>query len=289
MTFEILAQAVINGILMGFVFALVAVGLSLILGVAQIINFAHGEFLMLGMYTAFWMWALFRLDPLVSLPISIGALGLLGVCVYKLINKIILDAPRLTQIFTTFGLSIFLRSMAQFLWSPNSRMVQNSLVGDLRVAHGKVNVGAPQLVAAAGAVLAYRVSHWLVDKTEIGRAMMATAEDRDAASLMGINTEQMYTLAWAVGSACVGLAGGLLTTFYPVEPNIGLVFGTTASVVIALGGFGSIKGAFAAGIIVGLIQVVGGFLIGPAFKFAVVLVVYLLVVAIRPQGLLGKY
>ncbi len=289
MTYEILAQTVINGLLMGFVISLVAVGLSLIFGVVQIINFAHGDFLMLSMYASFWMWSLFKLDPLVSLPVPVISVALLGVCVYKLITKRIIDAPRLTQIFATFGLSIFLRSLAQFLWTPNFRVIQNSLVGEARIPLGRVFVGLPQLVAAGGAVVAFGFVYWLVEKTEIGRALMATAEDRDAASLMGINTEKMYTLAWAIGSACVGVAGGLLSTFYYVEPGIGQIFGTTASVVIALGGFGSIPGAFIAGILVGLIQVLGGFFVAPAYKFAVVLAIYLLVVIVRPKGLLGRF
>jgi len=289
MTFDLLAQTLVSGVLIGFVFALVAVGLTLIFGMMEIVNFAHGEFLMMAMYASFWMWSLFALDPLVSLPITTLALMLMGAVTYKLIIKRILNAPMLAQIFATFGLMVFLRSLAQFLWTPNFRVIQHSLVSDVRLEVGSVFVGLPQLVAAMGAVLTFAFIYWLVEKTETGRAMMATAEDRDAAALMGIDSERMFTMAWAIGSGCVGVAGALLSTYYYIQPEVGAVFGITTFVVVALGGFGSIPGAFVAGILVGLIQVFAGLIIGPSLKFAVVLAIYLLVVLVRPQGLLGKF
>ena len=289
MTFELLAQTAVSGLLMGFIFALVAVGLTLIFGMVEIVNFAHGEFLMLAMYASFWMWSLFGLDPLASLPVSTLALVLLGIATHKLIIKRILNAPMLAQIFATFGLMVFLRSLAQFLWTPNFRVIQHSLVSEGRIDLGGVFIGLPQLVAAAGAIITFAFIYWFVEKTETGRALMATAEDRDAASLMGINSDRMFTLVWAIGAGCVGIAGGLLSTFYYIQPEVGAVFGLTTFVVVALGGFGSIPGAFIAGILVGLVQVLAGLFIGPSWKFAVVLGIYLLVVLLRPQGLLGKY
>jgi len=275
--------------MIGFVFALVAVGLTLIFGMMEIVNFAHGEFLMLAMYASFWMWSLFGLDPLASLPVSTLALVLLGIATHKLIIKRILNAPMLAQIFATFGLMVFLRSLAQFLWTPTFRVIQHSLVSEGRIDLGGVFIGLPQLVAAAGAIITFAFIYWFVEKTETGRALMATAEDRDAASLMGINSDRMFTLVWAIGAGCVGIAGGLLSTFYYIQPEVGAVFGLTTFVVVALGGFGSIPGAFIAGILVGLVQVLAGLFIGPSWKFAVVLGIYLLVVLLRPQGLLGKY
>jgi branched-chain amino acid transport system permease protein len=289
MTPLILTQSVADGLLIGFVFALVAVGLTLIFGMVEIVNFAHGEFLMLAMYASFWMWSLFGLDPLVSLPVSTIALALLGIATYKLIIKRILNAPMLAQIFATFGLMVLLRSLAQFLWTPNFRVIQNSVVAGGRVDLGGIFLGVPQLVAAVGAIVTFAFIYWFMEKTETGRAMMATAEDRDAASLMGINSDRMFTLVWAIGSGCVGVAGALLSTFYYIQPEVGAVFGLTTFVVVALGGFGSIPGAFIAGLLVGLVQVMAGLLIGPSLKFAVVLAIYLLVVLIRPQGLLGEF
>ncbi len=289
MTFDLIAQSLVNGLMLGFLFALVAVGLSLIFGMVEIVNFAHGEFLMLSMFASFWMWSLFAIDPLISLPVSTAALVLLGIATHKLIIRRILHAPMLAQIFATFGLSVFLRSTAQFLWTPNFRVIQHSLVSDIRISVGGVFVGAPQLIAAIGAILAFGFVYWFVQRTETGRALMATAEDREAAALMGIDADRMFTLTWAIGAGCVGLAGGLLSTYYYIQPEVGAVFGLTSFVVVALGGFGSIPGAFIAGILVGLVQVMAGFVIAPALKFAVVLAIYLLVVLIRPQGLLGEF
>ncbi|MCL4532156.1 MAG: branched-chain amino acid ABC transporter permease, partial [Actinobacteria bacterium] len=195
MTAELLTQTAVNGLMIGFIFSLVAVGLTLIFGMMEIVNFAHGEFLMIGMYASFWMWSLFSLDPLVSLPVSTLALALLGIATYKLIIKPILQAPMLAQIFATFGLMVFLRSLAQFLWTPNFRVIQHSLVSDGRLELGGIFVGLPQLVAAVGAVATFAFIYWFVEKTETGRALMATAEDRDAASLMGINSDRMFTVA----------------------------------------------------------------------------------------------
>ncbi|HZK67321.1 MAG TPA: branched-chain amino acid ABC transporter permease [Chloroflexota bacterium] len=290
MTFEIVAQTLISGLLTGFIFALVAVGLSLIFGMMEIVNFAHGEFLMLAMYASFWMWSLFGLDPLVSLPITVALMAILGVAVYRGLIKPILHAPMLAQIFATFGLAVFLRSAAQFLWTPNFRVVQNPIVGsDSRIDLGGIFIGGPQLVAALGAIVTFALIYWLVERTEVGRAMMATAEDRETAALMGIDSDKMFTLAWAIGAGCVGVAGALLANFYYIQPEVGVVFGLTTFVVVAMGGFGSIPGALIAGILVGLIQVIAGFVIDPAWKFAVVLAIYLLVVFVRPQGLLGEY
>lgn len=288
-TFELIAQAIVNGLLIGFVFALVAVGLTMIFGMVEIVNFAHGEFLMLAMYSSFWMWSLFGIDPLASMPVTTLALVVLGISTHQLIIKRILHAPMLAQIFATFGLSVFLRNLAQFLWSPNYRVIQNTVVSEGRINLGGVFIGMPQLVAAIGAIIAFLFIYWLVERTEVGRALMATAEDRQAASLMGISPDRMFNITWAIGAGCVGVAGSLMSSFYYIQPEVGLVFGLTSFVVVALGGFGSIPGAFIAGLLVGLVQVGAGVFIAPAFKFAIVLAIYLVVVILRPQGLMGKF
>ena len=148
--------------------------------------------------------------------------------------------------------------------------------------------GLPQIAAAAGAVLATLLLGWFLNRTRLGAALEATAADREAAQLMGIPAQRMFTLAWGIGAACAGIAGALLSTFYPVFPEVGGNFILVAFVVVALGGFGSVSGAFLAGIVVGVVEVVGGFLIGPQLKLALVLLLYLLVVLVRPQGLLGR-
>ena len=285
---DVLAQGILSGILMGFVYALIAVGLSLIFGLMEIVNFAHGEFLMLSMYTAFWGWALLGLDPLLSVPLCAAALFLLGWLTYAGIIRRVLGGPMLAQIFATFGFGIFLRAAAQFMWTPDFRQVGRAWVqGPVKILG--ISVGLPQVVASGASLVAFGLLYWFITRTETGMALEATAEDRQAAALMGINTERMFALGWGIGSACVGVAGAFLASFFYIFPQVGFLFALIAYVIVALGGFGSILGSLVAGLIIGMVEVLGGLLIAPAFKYVVVYLIYLLIVLVRPQGLLGKY
>ncbi len=287
MTAQILLQTVLSGLLIGLVYSLVAVGLTLIFGVMDIVNFAHGEFLMLGMYASFWGYALWRLDPLFTLPFTALGLFALGALVYRLVIRRIIDAPMLSQVFTTFGLMILFRGLAQYLWRPDFRSVDRTVVAG-KVAFAGMQLGLPQVVSAVGAVATTGAVLWFLRGTRLGAALEATAADREAAALMGIDGQKMFALAWGIGAACAGVAGALLSTTYPVFPEVGAGFILIAFVLVALGGFGSVAGAFWAGILVGVVEVVGGFLWDPAYKMVLVLSLYLLVVWLRPQGLLGK-
>jgi branched-chain amino acid transport system permease protein len=286
-TTEAILQILTSGLLIGLMFSLIAVGLNLIFGVMDIVNFAHGEFLMISMYIAYWLFALLNLDPVYSLPICALVMFVLGVATHKILISRIMNAPMLAQIFATFGLMIFLQSLAFYLWKPDYRTIGKSLLTGRIEVYG-IFIGRPQLFSALGALATAGILFFLINRTELGRALRATSEDREAAALMGINTDRMYAFAWGLGSSCVGVAGALLATFYPIFPQVGAVFGLTAFVVVVLGGFGSITGAFIAGIIVGVIQVTGGILFEPAFKNIFVYSLFLIVVFIRPQGLLGK-
>lgn len=283
----LLLQTLVSGLLIGLVYALLAVGLTLIFGVMDIVNFAHGEFLMLAMYITYWMWVLGRVDPVFSLPVTAFLLFLIGVLTYRLVIRHILDAPMLAQIFSTFGLMLFFRFLAQVLWSEDYRRIRGSLLeGRLEIAG--VFLGRPEVAAALGGILTTFLLYLFLKKTRVGWALEATAENRTVAAIMGIDTEWMFTLAWGLGAACAGIAGTLLATFYPIFPEAGAVFVLVTYVAVALGGFGNITGAFLGGIIIGLIQVLGGFLWEPRFKDVLVYAVYLLVVLVRPQGLLGR-
>jgi branched-chain amino acid transport system permease protein len=287
-TAEVLLQGIVSGLLMGFVYALIAAGLSLIFGLMEIVNFAHGEFLMLAMFSTFWAWSLWRLDPVVSLPLTAAALFLLGFATYHGLIRWVLGAPMLAQIFATFGLAIFLRSAAQAIWGVDFHLVKDPLVQG-RISLAGLFIGLPQLVASVGALLAFVFLNWFISRTETGLALQATAQDRQAASLMGIDTERMFALGWGIGAACVGVAGALLTMFFYVFPDVGATFALLAYVTVALGGFGNVPGTLVAGVAVGLIEVLGGLLIAPALKYVAVFVLYLLVVLWRPQGLFGRF
>lgn len=230
-----------------------AIGLTLIFGVMDIVNFAHGEFLMLGMYASFWMFALLALDPMFTLPLTVLVLFAFGVLLYRLVVRRIIDAPPLSQIFTTFGLMLLMRGLAQFFWKPDYRTIENSLVaGSIKVAG--VQVGRPQVVAGLGAVLVTGLIYFFLNRTKLGAALEATAADKEAARLMGIDSHKMFALAWGTAAACAGAAGGLLSTFFPIFPDVGANFILLAFVVVNLGGFGSVMGAFWAGIIVGVTE-----------------------------------
>jgi branched-chain amino acid transport system permease protein len=288
MTVEVLLQGVVGGLLMGFVYALIAAGLSLIFGLMEIVNFAHGEFLMLAMFATFWAWALWSLDPLLSLPLTVALLFALGVLTYQGVVRWILGAPMLAQIFATFGLAVFLRSAAQALWGVDFQLVRDPWVAG-RISLGGLFIGLPQLVASLGALAAFAFLTWFIRRTETGLALQATAQDRQAASLMGIDTDRMFALGWGIGAACVGAAGGLLAIFFYVFPDVGGTFALLAYVAVALGGFGNVPATLAAGVVVGLVEVLGGLLVAPALKYVAVFALYLAVVLWRPQGLFGRF
>jgi len=289
MTTEIVVQTIVSGLLMGGIYALVACGLTLIFGLMEIVNFAHGEFLMIAMYTAFWSYVLVGLDPLLSLPFVMLVLFVIGTATYYGIIRHILGASVLVQITTTFGLAIFIRSAAQFLWTPDFRSIDAPLV-DGRIVIADIFLGLPQIVASVGCILAFAALYWFVNRTETGLALQATAQDKEAASLMGIPTDRMYALGWGIGSACVGVAGALVANYYYIFPEVGITFALIAYVAVAMGGFGSLVGALIAGVAIGLVEALGGlFAPVPAYKYVIIFLLYLGVVMIRPMGMFGRY
>jgi branched-chain amino acid transport system permease protein len=281
-----LVQQIVNGLLIGFIYSLIAIGLTLIWGVMNIVNFAHGDFLMLGMFTSFWLYTLYGVDPLFSIPVCTALLFILGLLIYRYIVSKVMKGPMLAQLVVTFGISIFLANLAVFLWTPDFRLIEKPLLhGTWDI--GDIKLSVPKFVATIGSVIVSLFVFLFLRKTKTGKAILATEMDREAALLMGINTERINSISFALGSALVGVAGAFLSTYYYIYPQVGGTFGLIAFCVVALGGFGSIEGAFIAGIIVGLTQTLGGFFIDPAYKYAIVFLIYLITVWIRPQGLLG--
>lgn len=285
---NILTQVIISGLLMGGIYALVAVGLSITWGVTEIVNFAHGDFMMLSMFSAFFIWKYLGIDSIYSFPIIMAALFVVGVVCYNLLVRKTLHAGFIPQIFATFGLLIFLESMAQFLWTPNFKMIENPVIHG-QISIGKIFISVSQLVACVIAVGGVICLNWFLTKTEWGLAIQATTESRDTAALMGINSEAMFALSWGIGAASVALAGVLVSNFFYIFPQVGLSFTTIAFVTVALGGFGSLYGTLLAGLMIGLVESLGGFFVGPQYKLAIVFVLYLIVVSIKPKGMFGRY
>ncbi len=283
-----MVEVVVSGVLNGLVYALISMGLALIWGITDVINFAHGDFLMLGMYTAFWLYTLFGLDPLLASPLAAIILGFVGYATYNLVIRRILKGPPIAQVLATFGLSILIRYLAFFFFSPNYRSIQHSLVsGSIKFAG--FQFGLPQIVTAAASLLVAAVLIYAIYRSRWGLGLLAVAEDRQAASLVGVNPDRVNTQVWIVGSAAVGLAGALMTTFFYVFPGVGLIFVLLAFVAVSLGGFGSVLGAFIAGILIGVVQSLAGFYLDASLQNAVVYGLFLLLLWVRPQGLFGRW
>jgi branched-chain amino acid transport system permease protein len=243
---------------------------------------------MVAMYVTFFAWSLGRIDPIVAAPLTALALAGVGWATYHGLIRRVLAAPMLAQIFATFGLAVFLRNGAQFAFGVDFLTVQNPWLSG-RISIGGMFLGLPQLAASAVALVAFVALYLFLSRTETGLALTATAQDRQAASLMGIDTQRMFALGWAIGGACVGVAGALVAMFFYIYPDVGSTFGLLAYVTVALGGFGNVPGTLVAGVVVGVVEAVAGLLIPPAFKYSVVFLLYLAVVLWRPQGLFGRF
>jgi len=268
-------------------FALVALGLAIIFGVMDIVNFAHGEFLMVGMYAAFLTASGLAIEPLLTLPVSAVVCFILGMGSYYLLVRYLLRGPMLAQLLGTFGLMIFIRYLAMAIFGPDYKILDQGLLIGKSIKWGQVVISYSKLGTAVISIIAFGAIYWLINRTRLGMALKATALDVEAAGYMGINTEKMRGLAWGLGGATVGIAGALLTNFYYVFPTVGMLFVMIAFATVALGGFGSIKGAFIAGLIMGLIIDIGGTYIGPQYKFVLIYLTFFLVIILRPQGLFG--
>ena len=288
----LLVQAVADGLLMGLLYALVAVGLTIIWGLMEMINFAHGEFMMLGMFGAWGLSVALGWDPLVSmLPIAVVMYGF-GVLVYRGLMQRVQRGEVFTQIFATVGLFFLTQNGVVALFTSDYRFVQNSFLTGLSGANLSVlgiRVGVPLLVGGLIALGLFAILFLLIDRTDFGLALQATAEDREAAMLVGVRPQRMYAVAWGLGTALVAVAGVILANFFAVYPQAGLSFTVLAYAIVALGGFGSILGTLFAALLVGVVQSVTAAFLPPAFKDAFVFASYILIGLFRPQGLFGRF
>jgi branched-chain amino acid transport system permease protein len=287
-----LTQAIVNGLQMGFLYALVAVGLTIIWGLMEMINFAHGEFLMLGMFGAWWLSVAVGLDPLLSMvPVGLVMYGF-GILVYRLLMRRVQGGDPFTQIFATIGLLFLLQNAIVAGFTSDYRFVGDSALTRLsgtKLQLLGITFGVPLLAAAGLALLLFLGLYLLIERTEFGLALQATSEDRDAARLVGIKPQRMFAVAWGLGAALVAIAGAILVNFFATYPQVGLQFTVLAYAIVALGGFGSILGTLLAALVVGVIQSVTVVYLPPAFKDAFVFASYLLIGLFRPQGLFGRF
>ena len=283
---DLLAQALVTGILIGGVFALLSVGLTLIWGVMRIINFAHGEFLMVGMYIVYFLVAKAGWDPYVTLLISAPALFVVGVAIFRLTIQPILSDPSMNQIMLTLGLSLILQNLALVLFSADPLIVQTAY-SRVTFSLGPAVVRVPQLIAFGGSGVAAVLLYWFLQRTDAGRAIRAASQNREAAVLMGIDVQRTFLLAFGIGSACLGVAASLMVPFYYTSPTVGLWFGLVSFVVVVLGGMGNFIGALVGGLIIGLTEAFGAAILPGSLSRVFTFAIFILALLFRPQGIFG--
>lgn len=281
---EILVQIILYGTLTGGVYALVAMGLSLIFGVMDVVNFAHGAYLMLAMYSSFFAWQIFNIDPFVSILIIAPAFFVFGVISERLVIHPIIDEPDFAQIFATVGLIWVFENTAHFLWGADPRGIS--------AGYGGMNIlGIPvQEVRVFGFVIAIITAigmYILLEKTKIGLAIRATSQDKQAAKLMGINTKWVYMVTFGLGIALVGVAGPVVASIFSTTPTVGANYVLIAFVVVVLGGLGDVFGAIWAGILIGIVDSAVAFYAEPTLSAPVYYTIFIVVLVLRATGHLG--
>jgi branched-chain amino acid transport system permease protein len=287
MSLQIFAQTVVNGLFIGGIYALVAVGLTLIYGVMVILNFAHGEFLMLGMYVAFALFTLAGLDPYVSVPIAAILIFLVGASIQRGLIQRVLSAHPLNQIVLLLGVSTLIIGLAQFFFTAEARAIHVPYETEVITILG-LRLSIPRMIAFFASLIISLVLFLFLRVTKTGKAIRAVSQSRDAALLMGIDVKFIYLLAFGIGAAVTAVAGVLLTPNYKMIPTIGQSFAVTAFVVVVLGTMGNFIGAFLGGLIIGLVEVFAGFFLGGDLKILASMLVFILVLLFRPAGLFGR-
>ena len=283
-----IAQAVVNGLLIGGIYALVSIGVSLIFGVVKIVNFAQGEFVMIGMYISFFLATNFGIDPLVSLAVSMPTLFVVGVLLQHFLIRRVLALGDMPQIFLTFAVSLLLLNLALLLFTANYRTVETSY-SDVAIQIAGVYVALAKLIAFVVAMLLSALLWLFLRTTDLGKAMRAAAQNRDVAMLMGINPDRVFCVAVGVALALAGAAGSLLMPFYPAYPMVGQVFVLMAFVAVVLGTLGNISGALIASLMMGVAESLGIQFVGADSGLIVVFAMLLLTLALRPSGLFGGW
>ena len=291
MSVETVAQNLVFGLFVGSMYGVAAVGLALVFGVLKVLNVAHGELLMIGGYVTFWLFTLLGIDPFLSLLITIPALFLLGVILDRLVIRHVARLTGETKIknslLVSFGLSLVLQNIVIQLFTADERSVQMSYSGTGLSVFGIV-LPYTRLLTLVIALAAILSLHLFLQRTYAGKAIRATAEDWEAAALVGISIQRVYLLTFGLGAALAGIAGTLASVSYGITPSIGLAWTLQALIVIVLAGTGSILGAFPVGLFLGAVEALSATFIGPAYRELVGLVIFLLVLLLRPQGLFGR-
>jgi branched-chain amino acid transport system permease protein len=290
-----LIEDTINGILMGSIYGLTAMGLTIIFGVLKVINFAHGSLLMVGMYVAYWAVALTGLHPYLVLVLVVPVMYLFGYYMQDIVIKPIFKAEKnvrepITVIIVTTGIWYILDNLTLLIFGPQYRNLMDNPLRGKMIEMGEMFISVPKLFGFVTALVTAYGVYWFFQKTKLGRGIRATSLDREAASLMGINQYKVYNVAFGIGTATAGIAAVTLVPFYNIFPTVGVLFDIKGFIIVVLGGLGSIGGALVGGIIIGLIESVGPQFMTATWTEAIVYGLFLLVLFVKPSGLFGmKY
>jgi len=290
-----LLEDTVNGILMGSLYGLTALGLTVIFGVLKVINFAHGSLLMVGMYVAYWTVSLTGIHPYLALIIVVPVMFFFGYYMQDIVIKPIFKAEKevrepITVIIVTTGLWYILDNLTLLVFGPQYRNIQDNPLRGKMLQMGDMLISVPKLWGFVTAILTAFIIYWFFQKTRLGRGIRATSLDREAASLMGINQYKVYNIAFGIGTATAGIAGTVLVPFFNVFPTVGVLFDIKGFIIVVLGGLGSISGAIIGGIIIGLIESVAPQFMTATWTEAIIYGLFLAVLFIKPSGLFGvKY
>jgi branched-chain amino acid transport system permease protein len=282
-----IAQAVLDGVLLGALYALVGMGMALIFGVMRIVNFAHGAFLMLAMYVTFVLFDKLHINPYLGFIAAAVVLFGLGVASYELLLRRVAERSDFMQILLTLGVSLIITDGVQLIFGADYRQVNFALMG-VNWKLGRLNLNAPWVMSFAITVALAVGMYLFVMRSRFGRALRAIAQNRYAAGLVGIDVQRTQALAFGLGLAAVGVAGGLLLPLFYTYPSVGEQYTLKAFVIVVLGGMGSIEGAAIAGIVLGVVEELTSLFWGNEWALVVEFALFLLVLSLRPSGLFGS-
>jgi branched-chain amino acid transport system permease protein len=283
---ETLVQSVVSGVLTGSLYAMIGVGLTIVFGVMRIINLAHGEMVMLGMYGAFWAHVLWKVDPFASILLSGPLMFLGGILVYRFLLRKIVPGGELNTLLYTAGLSLLIANLALFVWTGDYRTIKLGYALTPLRPFG-IAVPIPLAIAFCLAILITTALYLFLSRTDMGRAIRATSQNPEAAALMGVNVDRIATVTFGLGTALAGAAGVLLAPSLYLYPTVGEILIAKCFVIVVLGGLGSVVGAIAGGVLLGLVESLGAVYVSVAYKDTIGFVMFLLVLLFRPSGLFG--
>jgi len=282
-----LLQVLLNGVLIGGIYAACAVGFSLIFGVLRIINIVHGEFLMLGAFITYWLFKLYGIDPFFSIPFSFAVLWILGYLLQKYVINRIIEAPEIMSLLLTFGLSLIIANLALIAWKGDYRLVNPEYAGaNFRLA--SLTVPYTRLATSVFAFAAMAGLYLFLKHTDLGRAIKATSQNKDGARLQGVRPATIYSVTFALGAAVTGIAGSLLSMSFSVFPSMGGDYLLFSFFIVVLGGMGHIPGALTGGLILGILQSLSTNFLGAGMTYILIFVLLYIVLIVRPAGIFGK-